>query len=84
MQQLWTWLLGLGVIGYLISIWFRQKQHQDNTSQFFSKVLDAKIDDRQQAIQELTRKQSETLEAYYAKVADYNRKHGTNFPTGES
>lgn len=82
MDSPWTWLLGIGAILYVVNIWFRMKRHQDNTSQFFSKVLDSKINERDEAIKEAIKKQSETLEQYYAKIADYNRKHGTNFPTG--
>jgi hypothetical protein len=72
MSELWTWLLGLGIIGYVISIWYRQKQHQDNTSQFFNKTLDKQINERDQAIKDIAEKQAKTLEEYYAKKAKFH------------
>ena len=69
MSESWTWFLGFGVIGYLISIWFRQRKHQETTSKFFNEILDSKIESRDEAIKAIAEKQAKTLEEYYAKKA---------------
>lgn len=72
MDAVWTWLPGLGVVVYLINIWFAQRKAQDQQSKFFNEVLDQKVNERDQAIKDSSEKQAKTLEEYYAKKAKYH------------
>ncbi len=78
MEHVWTWFLGLGILGYLINIWFRQRVNQNKTNELFNEVLDGKIAERDEAIKAAAEKQAKTLEDYYAKAAKYNADHKCN------
>lgn len=72
MSEIWTWLLGLGILGYLINIWFRQRKGQEATNKMFNELLDDRVAERDAAIKAVAEKQAKTLEEYYAKKAKYH------------
>jgi uncharacterized membrane protein len=82
-METWMWLLGASIVLFIGSKWYGDRKQRQATSEFFNKVLDNQIDDREKAIEELTRKQNESLNEYYDRIAEHNRTHGTNFPTGK-
>ncbi len=84
MDQIWTWLLGLGVLSYIVSRWMNDRKQREETSKFFNEVVNKQINEREEAIKESTRKQSETLEAYYARINDYNSKYRPGHDDGKS
>jgi hypothetical protein len=72
MAQLWTWLLGAGVLGYLILKWNSDRTQRNESANFFNEIMDSKIATRDEAIKAVAEKQAKTLEEYYAKRAKYH------------
>jgi hypothetical protein len=81
---MYLYFLAAAIVLWIVAKWYGDKKHRQGVSEFFNKTLDKQIAERDAAIEEMTKKQSETLEAYYARIAEYNRKHGTNLPDGSS